>query len=63
VREAADVLEPGGLLAIEVDSRRAALAAECAASDGRYTQVRVRLDLTGRERYVLARRLGNVEIA
>jgi len=25
--------------------------------------VRVRLDLTGRERYVLARRLGNVEIA
>lgn len=63
VREAAEVLEPGGLLAIEVDSRRAALAAECAASDGRYTQVRVRLDLTGRERYVLARRLGNVEIA
>lgn len=63
VRDAASVLEPGGLLALEVDSRRAALAAECAASDGRYCQVRVRLDLAGRERFVLARRLGNVENA
>lgn len=63
VREAAEVLEPGGLLAMEVDSRRAALAAECAATDGRYTQVRVRLDLTGRERFVLARRLDHVESA
>lgn len=63
VREAAEVLEPGGLLAIETDFRRAALVAERAASDGRYTQVRVRLDLTGRERFVLARRLGNVETA
>ena len=63
VRDAAGVLEPGGLLALEVDSRRAALAAECAASDGRYCQVRVRLDLAGRERFVLARRLGNVETA
>ena len=59
VREAAEVLEPGGLLAIEVDMRRAALVAECAASDGRYEQVGVRLDLTGRERFVLARRLNH----
>ena len=63
VREAAEVLEPGGLLAIEVDMRRAALVAECAASDGRYEQVGVRLDLTGRERFVLARRLNHGERA
>ncbi|HEX8851704.1 MAG TPA: peptide chain release factor N(5)-glutamine methyltransferase [Gemmatimonadaceae bacterium] len=56
VREAAMVLEPGGRLAMEVDSRRASLAAELVAADGRYERVEVRLDLTGRERYVLARR-------
>jgi methylase of polypeptide subunit release factors len=54
VRQAADVLEPGGLLALEVDARRASLAAELAATDGRYRGVRVRLDLAGRERFVLA---------
>jgi release factor glutamine methyltransferase len=56
VREAAPLLERGGLLALEVDARRAALAAELAASDGRYTDVAVRLDLAGRERFVLATR-------
>lgn len=56
VRDAALVLEPGGLLAMEVDTRRAALVAECVAADGRYGDVGVRLDLTGRERFVLARR-------
>jgi release factor glutamine methyltransferase len=56
VREAADLLEPEGLLALEVDARRAALAAELAASDGRYADVAVRLDLAGRERFVLAAR-------
>jgi release factor glutamine methyltransferase len=61
VRDAADVLEPGGLLALEVDSRRAALVAECVATDGRYSQVRVRLDLAGHERFVLARRLEYTE--
>ena len=55
-RDAAAVLEPGGRLAMEVDSRRASLAAELVAADGRYEQVEVRLDLTGRERFVLARR-------
>ena len=54
VRDAPEVLESGGLLALEVDSRRASLAAELAASDGRYDDVRVRLDLAGRERFVLA---------
>ena len=56
VREAADVLEPGGLLAMEVDARRAGLAAELVASHGAYDDVRVRLDLAGRERIVMARR-------
>jgi release factor glutamine methyltransferase len=56
VRDAAAVLEPGGLLALEVDVRRAALVAERVSADVRYAQVLVLLDLTGRERFVLARR-------
>lgn len=56
IRDAALVLEPGGLLALEVDSRRASLAAELALADGRYREVSVRLDLAGRERILLARR-------
>ena len=58
VRQASDVLEDEGLFAIEVDCRRAALVAECVAADGRYIDVSVMLDLTGRERFVLARRDG-----
>lgn len=50
------VLEAGGLLALEVDSRRASLAAELALADGHYRDVSVRLDLAGRERFLLARR-------
>ena len=57
VREATAVLEPRGLLALEVDTRRARNVAELVASDGRYRDVSVRLDLTGRERFVTARRL------
>ncbi len=56
VRGAPEILESGGLLALEVDSRRAALAAEVALADGRYRDVTVRLDLAGRERILLARR-------
>ena len=56
IRGAPEILESGGLLALEVDSRRAALAAELALADGRYTDVTVRLDLAGRERILLARR-------
>jgi len=50
------VLESGGLLALEVDTRRASLVAEALASHGSYRDVAVHLDLTGRERFVLARR-------
>ncbi len=56
VRQAADVLQSNGLLAIEVDARRASLAAELVSRERRFATVRVELDLTGRERFVLARR-------
>lgn len=57
VRDAAFLLEPGGALALEVDVRRAGAVAERLAADGRYHDISVRLDLTGRERFVTARRL------
>jgi release factor glutamine methyltransferase len=56
VRDAPSVLEGGGLLALEVDTRRASLVVEALASNGSYQDVAVHLDLTGRERFVLARR-------
>ena len=54
-----DGLKPGGLLALEVDARRASLVAERLASDGRYANIGIELDLTGRERFVLATRRGD----
>jgi release factor glutamine methyltransferase len=59
VRQAADVLAPGGLLALEVDMRRASLAADLVLRERRFRSVRIELDLTGRERFVLARRQEN----
>ena len=56
IRGAPDVLEPGGLLVMELDSRRASLAAELALASGRFRDVSVRLDLAGRERFLIARR-------
>ena len=56
VRGAPDVLEPGGLLVLELDSSRARLARELAETDTRYRAVELRLDLTGRERFLVARR-------
>jgi release factor glutamine methyltransferase len=56
VREAADVLAPNGLFAIEVDVRRASLVAELVSRERRFHAIRVELDLTGRERFLLARR-------
>ena len=55
-REACAALEPGGLLALEVDVRRASVVAELVATHGAYEQVQVVRDLTGRERFVVARR-------
>ena len=56
VRQAPSLLVRGGLLAIEVDPRRAGTVAEMIAVDGGYGSVEVLLDLTGRERFVFARR-------
>jgi release factor glutamine methyltransferase len=56
VREAGDVLVAGGLLALEIDIRRATQVVQILEADGRYGDVRVRLDLTERERFVIARR-------
>jgi release factor glutamine methyltransferase len=56
VRHAPASLGRGGLLALEVDTRRAGMVAEMIAVDGRYGDIEVLLDLTGRERFVFARR-------
>lgn len=56
VLQAGDILQPGGLLAMEVDSRRNDLAVQAVQADARFTDVEPRLDLTGRPRFVLARR-------
>jgi release factor glutamine methyltransferase len=56
VREATSILEPGGLLALEVDVRRASRAAELVGLEECFDRIRVELDLTGRERFVLATR-------
>jgi release factor glutamine methyltransferase len=57
VARAPDALVHGGFLALEVDTVRAGTVAEMIAVDGRYAEVDVLLDLTGRERFVFARRV------
>ncbi|MGH7603165.1 MAG: peptide chain release factor N(5)-glutamine methyltransferase [Gemmatimonadaceae bacterium] len=56
VSQAPRFLYAGGLLALEVDVRRASSVAEMLAVDGHYSDVEVLLDLSGRERFVFARR-------
>lgn len=56
IRASAQVLVQGGLLALELDARRASLAAELALTDARYTTVHIARDLAGRERFLLATR-------
>lgn len=55
-RDAAAVLEGGGWLLLEVDARRAELAAETVRAGAWYEDVAVHRDLTGRDRFVTARR-------
>lgn len=57
IANAPSVIDKGGLLALEVDTRRAGTVAELVSVDGRYSDVEVLLDLTGRERFVFARRI------
>lgn len=56
VGDAAPILKSGGVLAFEVDVRRAVKVAALLETDERYDAVEIRLDLTGRERFVHARR-------
>jgi release factor glutamine methyltransferase len=56
IRDAPMVLESGGWLVLEIDARRAALVRECATTDARWSDVELRMDLTGRERFLVARR-------
>lgn len=55
ILEAAQVVNPGGWLALEVDCSRAAPAAQLAKEHG-WREVSIHRDLFGRERYLLARR-------
>ena len=57
VRDAARALAPAGVLALEVDARRAGAVAELVRTLGPYGGVQVLQDLTGRDRFVVARRL------
>ncbi len=56
VADGSGILLSGGILALEVDERRASLVAELVMAHGGYSDVGVRLDLAGRERFVLASR-------
>ena len=56
IAEAPGVLTRGGILALEVDTRRAGSVAEMIAVDGHYIDIEVLPDLTGRERFVFAKR-------
>lgn len=56
VRDGASILEPCGLLVLEVDERRASLVAELVMATGNYIAVGIGFDLTGRERFVFATR-------
>jgi len=50
------LLESGGVLALEVDERRASLVADMVMRESAYVDIGVVLDLTGRERFVFASR-------
>lgn len=56
VAGAPQLLCAGGLLALEVDSRRALQVAELVASSGAFTGIQVHRDLSGRDRFVVATR-------
>src|SRR6185503_2163589 len=54
IGDAPGILSPEGLLALEVDSRRALQVAELVASNGHFRGIEVCQDLAGRNRFVLA---------
>jgi release factor glutamine methyltransferase len=52
---APNYLEPAGWLVLELDARRAHATARLARDDGRYSEIRLVPDLTGRDRVLVAR--------
>ena len=56
VRDAPATLRPGGLLALEVDCRRAEVVAALVEETGAFEPPLVRRDYTGRDRFILATR-------
>ena len=56
VADAPRVLRAGGLLALEVDSRRAGAVAEMIRASNAFGDVAIRRDFAGRDRFVLATR-------
>ena len=54
IGDAPGILSPGGVLALEIDSRRALQVAEMVASNGHFSGIEVCQDLAGRDRFVLA---------
>ena len=56
VRSAPEHLRPGGLLALEIGASQAAAVAELVRAAGGFGEPRIRRDLAGRERIVLAER-------
>jgi len=56
IGDAPGILSHGGVLALEVDSRRALQVAELVASNGHFSGIEVCQDLVGRDRFVLATR-------
>jgi release factor glutamine methyltransferase len=55
IRDAREVLEPNGWLVMEVDARRTSGVVEALSMYDSYADIGVRLDLAGRERFVIAR--------
>jgi release factor glutamine methyltransferase len=55
ISDARQVLEPQGWLVMEVDARRASWVVEALSMYDSYVNIGVRLDLAGRERFVIAR--------
>ena len=57
VPQAAEALKPGGLLALEIGAAQGAAAARVIEATNAFGAPRVRPDLAGRDRVVLAERL------
>jgi release factor glutamine methyltransferase len=60
VAGAGDRIRPGGLLALEVGAEQSAAVVAEAEATGEFVDVRVRRDLAGRQRVVLAERSGGI---